>query len=127
MGRYRGILDIARIFKDIKTMSRLEIMGQGQPLPQSGMRGGCINPHDAFVNVDGALEMVVRSRKPKAIALVKCLTKKGVEKLQEDHQKAIEEQDTRIQAIKYENVGLQGEIRNARRPTTDLIANRHVP
>ena len=37
--------------------------------------------------------------------------KKGVEKLQEDHQKAIEEQDTRIQAIEYENVGLQGEIR----------------
>ena len=53
--------------------------------------------------------------------------KKGVEKLQEDHQKAIEEQDTRIQAIEYENVGLQGEIRNARRTITDLIANRHVP
>ena len=36
--------------------------------------------------------------------------KKGVEKLQEDHQKAIEERDNRIQAIDYENVGLQGEI-----------------
>ena len=86
-------------------------MGQGQPLPQSGMRGGGINPHDAFVNVDGALEMVVRSKKPKAVELVKWLTKKGVEKLQEDHQKAIEERDTRIQAIEYKNVGLQGEIR----------------
>ena len=86
-------------------------MGQGQPLPQSGMRGGGINPHDAFVNVDSALEMVVRSRKPKAVALVKWLTKKGVEKLQEDHQKAIEERDTRIQAIEYKNIGLQGEIR----------------
>ena len=91
------------------------------------MRGGGINPHDAFVNIDGALEMVVRSRKPKAVALVKWLTKKGVEKLQEDRQKAIEERDTRIQAIEYENVGLQGEIRNARRTITDLIANRHVP
>ena len=127
LGRYLGILDIARNFKDIKTTSRLEIMGQGQPLPQSGMRGGSINPHDAFVNIDGALEMVVRSREPKAVALVKWLTKKGVEKLQEDHQKAIEEWDTRIQAIKYKNGGLQGEIRNARRTITDLIANRHVP
>ena len=35
--RYLGILDIARNFKDIKTTSRLEIMGQGQPLPRSGM------------------------------------------------------------------------------------------
>ena len=86
-------------------------MRQGQPLPRSGMRGGGINPHDAFVNVDSALEMVVRSRKPKAVALVKWLTKKGVKKLQEDRQKAIEEWDTRIQAIEYENVGLQGEIR----------------
>ena len=84
-------------------------------------------PHDAFVNVDGALEMVFRSRKSKALPLVKWLTKKGVEKLQEDHQKAIEERDTRIQAIEYENVGLQGEIRNGRRTITDLIENRHVP
>ena len=30
--------------------------------------------------------------------------------MQEDHQKAIEERDNRIQAIEYENVGLQGEI-----------------
>ena len=32
------------------------------------------------------------------------------DKMQEDHQKAIEERDTRIQAIENENVGLQGEI-----------------
>ena len=35
--RYLGILHIAQNFKDIKTTSRLEIMGQGQPLPRSGM------------------------------------------------------------------------------------------
>ena len=116
LGRYLGILDIARNFKDIKTTSRLEIMGQGQPLPLGKRK----NSHDAFANLGGALEMVVRSRKPKAVALVKWLTKKGVEKLQEDHQKAIEERDTRIQAVEYENVGLRGEIE-------DLIANRHVP
>ena len=117
-GRYLGIVDIRHMFKGIKTTSKLEIMGE------VGKRK---NPHDAFVNLDGALEIAVRSRKPKAVALVKWLAEKGVEKLQEDHQKAIEEQDTRIQAIEYENVGLQGEIRNARRTITDLIANRHVP
>ena len=85
------------------------------------------NPYDAFVNLDGALEIAVRSRKLKAVVLVKWLAKKGVEKLQEDHQKAIEEWDTRIQAIEYENVGLQGKIRNARRTITYLIANRYVP
>ena len=42
-------------------------------------------------------------------------------------QQAVEERDNRIQAIEYENVGLQGEIRNARRTITDLIANRYVP
>ena len=68
LGWYLGILDIARNFKGIKTTSRIEIMGQGQPLPQSGMRGGGINPHDAFVNLDGALEIAVRSGFPKKVS-----------------------------------------------------------
>ena len=38
------------------------------------------------------------------------IRKQLVDKMQEDHQKAIEERDTRIQAIENENVGLQGEI-----------------
>ena len=93
LGWYLGILDIARNFKGgIKTMSRLEIMeGQCQQLPQSGMRGGGINRHDAFFNLDGALEIAVRSNKPKAVALVKWLSKKGVEKIQDEHQRAITE------------------------------------
>ena len=95
LGRYLGILDIARNFKDIKTTSRLEIMGQGQPLPRSGMRGGGENPH-AFVNLDKALEIAVRSRKPKAIALIKWLVKKGAKKLQEEHQIQIEGKDAAI-------------------------------
>ena len=33
LGRYLGILDIARNFKDIKTTSRLKIIGQEQSLP----------------------------------------------------------------------------------------------
>ena len=55
------------------------------------MRGGGINPHDAFVNLDGALEIAFRSNKPKTVALVKWLSKKGVEKIQGEHQRAITE------------------------------------
>ena len=48
--------------------------------------------HDTFVDLEGALEIVVRSRKPKAVELVKWLTRKGVEKIAEEHQKAIAEE-----------------------------------
>ena len=41
-------------------------------------------------------------------------------------QQAVEDGDNRIQTIQHENVGLQGEIRNATRAITDLIENRHL-
>ena len=60
--------------------------------------------------------MVVRSKKPKAVALVKQLTKKGIEKIQEENQQAIEEKDATIallnddlQKREYENVTLQAQ------------------
>ena len=43
--------------------------------------------------------------------------------LQEDHQLAITERDNKIQAIQYENVGLQGEIRAKDQTIRDLIEN----
>ena len=56
------------------------------------------------------------------------------DKLVEDHhrrttqlQQAVEDRDNRIQAIDYENVGLQGEIRVKDQQIEDIIANRHVP
>ena len=62
------------------------------------------------------------------------IRKQLVDKMQEDHQKAIEDRDNRIQAIEYENVGLQGEItayqaqlQVSQNRIEDLIANRHVP
>ena len=82
LGRYLGIFDIRHMFKGIKTTSRLEIMG-GVQNPSLRKRK---NPHDAFVKLDSALEIAVRSRKPKAVVLVKWFAKKSVEKLQEDHQ-----------------------------------------
>ena len=80
-----------------------------------------------FATPDGAVKVAVRSKKRKIVALVKQLTKKAVEKIQEEHQQAIEENDSeltlinndpqghdhdsQIQAIQYKNVGLQVEIR----------------
>ena len=75
-----------------------------------------------FATPDGAIRVAVRSKKRKIVTLVKYLTKKAVEKIQEEHQQAIEEKDTeltlinndpqdhdhdsQIQAIQYKNVGL---------------------
>ena len=92
-------------------------------------------PDKYYLNEEGMYEVLFGSQQPLAKRFRKhcCnvmfphIRKQLVDKMQEDHQKAIEEQDTRIQAIEYENVGLQGEIRNARRTITDLIANCHVP
>ena len=83
------------------------------------------NDHDAFVDLEAALEIVVRSRKPKAVELTKWLTRKGVEKVVEGHQKAIDEKDMQIalldddltesqehaRQLEFSNTGLQGEIR----------------
>ena len=90
--------------------------------------------HDYYLIEEGMYELVFSSQQQKAKAFRKycCnemfprIHKQLVDKMQEDHQKAIEDRDNRIQTIQHENVGLQGEIRNARRTITDLIENRHV-
>lgn len=81
------------------------------------------SPHDVFINLDGSIEMAVQFQKAKAVALVKWLARKGVEKIQAEHQHAIEEKDAalalinddlqdrdnHIQAIQYDNVALQAQ------------------
>ena len=47
--------------------------------------------------------MAVRSKKSKAVSSVKWLIKKGVEKIQEEHQQAIEEKDNQIKALEHTN------------------------
>ena len=146
LGRFLGIVDIARNFKkNIATVSRSEIAAKARVAPYPQERQ---NDHDAFVDLEGALEIVVRSKKPKAVELVKWLTRKGVEKVVSEHQKAIDEKDTQIalldddlaesqehaRQLEYNNTGLQGEIRakdqeihRRREEVHDLIVNRHVP
>ena len=130
LGRFLGIVDVRHNFKNIATKSRSEIAVRG---------GGCTpsllqsqNDHDAFVDLEAALEIVVRSRKPKAVELTKWLTRKGVEKVVKDRQKAIEEKQKAIdekdmqialldddltesqdlvRQLEFSNTGMQGEIR----------------
>ena len=70
--------------------------------------------------------MAVRSKKPKAIALVKWLTKNSVEKIQEEHQQAITDRDNQIQAPENTNEKHQQKILRLNEEIDDLIANRHV-
>ena len=72
--------------------------------------GRAKNPHDIFINLDSAIETAVCSKKPKAVALVKWLTKKGVEKMQEEHQQAITDRNNQIQALKFRNEEHQQKI-----------------
>ena len=56
-------------------------------LSQPGMLGGAKLWHDISVDLDAAIEIAVRSKKPTSVALeVNYLTKKGLEKTQEEHQ-----------------------------------------
>ena len=70
--------------------------------------------------------MAVRSKKPKAVALVKWLTKKGVEKIKEKDQQAIVGRDNQIQSLEYTNEKHQQKILRINEEINDLIANRHV-
>ena len=85
LGKYLGIEDIRHNFKDFpshytRSRSDLEAGGWAPSL------GRTTNPHDIFIDLDSSIEMALRSKKPKAVALVKWLTKKGIEKIQEKHQ-----------------------------------------
>ena len=46
-----------------------------------------------FAMLDGAIEIAVQCKKPKAALLVKWLTKMGVGEIQEEHQQAITDHD----------------------------------
>ena len=102
LGKYLGIEDIKHNFKDfpshyIRPRSGLE--GRGLT-PSLGRRK---DPHGIFINLGGSIEMAVRSKKTKAVVLVKCLTKKSVEKIQEEHQQVIIDHDNQIQTLEFKN------------------------
>ena len=70
---------------------------------------------DYYINEEGMYELVFSSQQQKAKAFPR-IRKQLVDKMQEDHQKAIEDRDNRIQTIQHKNVGfkarseMQGEL-----------------
>ena len=80
LGKYLGIRNIRDNFKEFSSHHahpRSEIEGVGVTYSL----GRTKNSHDIFINLDSAIEIAVRSRNFKAFALVKWLTKKGIEKI----------------------------------------------
>ena len=151
LGRFLGLVNVKATYRDISTVSR-KLLSNGVISPHPSQRQ---KDHDAFVDLDGSLEIVVRSKKSKAAKLTKWLTHKGVEKVVEEHEKAMEEKQRAIdekdmqialldddlaesqehaRQLEFNNTGMQGEIRakdqeidRRRGEVQDLIANRHVP
>ena len=149
LGRYLKIPDIKTTYRGVATKSRLELSE-----PKVFSKHLLLqrrNNQDAFVDLEGALEIVVRSRKPKAVELTKWLNRKGVEKLVEDHQSALgaerqekdmqlallsddlaleqehaRQLDQRVTQLQCNNTGLQGEIR-AKDQELAVLRQRHVP
>ena len=122
LGRFLGLARIKDMFGSVKTTSRRDI-NYGAALNSPLLQGQ--NDHDAFVDLEAALEIVVRSRKPKAVELTKWLTRKGVEKVMKEKQREIDEKDMHIalldddltesqehaRLLEFNNTGMQGEIR----------------
>ena len=94
LGRFLRIVDVRHNFKNIATVSRSEIAAEGGSGTPSLLQSQ--NDHDVFVDLEAALEIVVRSRKPRAVELTKWLTRKGVEKITEEKQKVVEEKQRKI-------------------------------
>ena len=92
-------------------------------------------PDECYINEEGMYEFVFSSHQPLAKRFRKhcCnvtfphIHKRLVDKMQEDHQKAIGERDTRIQAIECEIRAKDQQIEANQERIEDLIANRHVP
>ena len=86
------------------------------------MRGGGKNPHDVFVNLDGAIYIVTNSKKEKDAVLISWLVKIGVEKLQEEHQIQIEGKDAAIALL---NDDLDAELRKVQDVGKQLVDLEH--
>ena len=97
LGRFLGISDMRYNFKNIAIQPRSGISEEDANVTPSLRKSR--NSNDIFVDFDGALEIVVRSRKPK-VELVKWLTRKGVEKVVQEKQRelmqAVEEKDMQL-------------------------------
>ena len=84
------------------------------------------NHHDIFINLDSAIEIAVRSKKLRAVVLVRWLTKKCVEQMQEEHQQAITGRDNQMQTLEFTNEKNQQKNLRFNKEIDDLIKSRHI-
>ena len=125
LGKYLGIEKMKDNFKNFPShyaCARSEIEGACLTC----LLGRVKNPHDVFINLNGSIEMALRSKKRKAEALVKWLNKKGVEKIQEEHRLAITDCDNQMQVLEFTNEKNQQKILRHNEEIDDLVASRHV-
>ena len=57
---------------------------------------------------------------------LRCSRQQAIIEIQGEYWLAITGRDSQTHAIQYENVDIQGEIRNARQTVIDLTENRHA-
>ena len=125
LGKYIGIENIKHNLKDFPshyTRPRSDLVGGDL----TALLGRAKSTHDIFITLDGFIETAVQSKKPKAVALVKWLNKRGIEKIQEEHQQAITGCDNQIEALEVTNEEHQQEILRFNEEINDLKANMHV-
>ena len=125
LGKYLGIRNLRDNFKEFSShhaCPRSETEGVGG----TSSLGRTKNSHDIFINLDSATEIAAQSKKLNAVALVKWLTKKGIEKIQEEHQQAITCCDNQIKALEFTNEAHPQKILSFNKEIDDLIANRPV-
>ena len=71
LGRFLGIVVVARNNNNIATKSRPELSRLGYTnVTRSGMRGGGKNPQNAFVDLENAMRIILRRNKAKAVELL---------------------------------------------------------
>jgi len=73
-----GSIEVRHKFKNIAGKSRCELLKDRRVLSPALLQYQ--NNHDAFVDLNTALEIVVRSRKPKAVGMVKWPMQKVLKK-----------------------------------------------
>ena len=74
LGRYLGIVKVKNSMHIPSHFmcKRQYIAGAWPTAPRSGMRGGGKNPHDAFVNLDGAIYIATNSKKESCPDIMAC-------------------------------------------------------
>ena len=127
LGRYLGIVKVKNSMHIPSHFmrKRQDIKGVLLPAPRSGMRRGSKNPHDVFVNLDGAIYIITNSKKEKATALISWLVKKGVEKLQEEHHIQIEGKDAAIALLNDDLDAERHKVQDVSKQLVDLEHENH--